>query len=127
MENTELESANQQTQELSSDEKNMAMFCHLSAFAGYLIPFGSIIGPLIIWLMKKDEMAFVDRHGKESLNFQISMLIYLFVSALLMLVVIGVFLIIGLAIFNLVVVIMASIKASNGEEWEYPLRIPFIK
>ena len=60
----------------SSDERMWGMLCHLSTFAGYLVPFGNISGPLIVWLVKKDEYAFVDDQGKESLNFQISITIY---------------------------------------------------
>jgi uncharacterized Tic20 family protein len=59
------------------DEKTWAMWCHLTAFAALLgIPFGSIIGPMIAWQIKKDESAFVDEQGKESVNFQISILLY---------------------------------------------------
>ena len=52
------------------------MLCHLSSLAGSVIPFGNIVGPLVVWLIKKDEYAFVDDQGKESLNFQISITIY---------------------------------------------------
>ena len=62
---------NQQLEPLSKDEKTWAMLCHLSAVAGFVIPFGSILGPLVVWLIKKDEMPIVDLHGKKSLNFQI--------------------------------------------------------
>jgi uncharacterized Tic20 family protein len=51
------------------DARLWGMFCHLIAFSGYVVPFGSVLGPLIIWLIKKDEMPFVDDQGKESLNF----------------------------------------------------------
>ena len=61
---------------LTSEEKNYAMLAHLLALAGLILPFGSIIGPLVIWLIKKDESPFVDKNGKESLNFQISTTIY---------------------------------------------------
>ena len=54
---------NQQLEPLSKDEKTWAMLCHLSAVAGFVIPFGSILGPLVVWLIKKDEMPFVDLHG----------------------------------------------------------------
>ncbi len=109
-------------------EKNWAMFCHLGALVGLVIPWvGSVVGPLVIWLIKKDESALVNEHGKKSLNFQISMFIYMAVGALLAVVFIGFFIIVGLGIFNLVMVIINSIKASKGEEVKYPLTIEFIK
>ncbi len=123
------ETTNQPTKkDLSQDDRTMGMFCHLASFAGYIIPFfGSIIGPLIIWQMKKDQSSFIDYHGKESLNFQITMAIAYFVSFILMIVVIGIFLLFGLAIFNLVVVIIAAIKANEGVKYQYPLNFRFIK
>lgn len=113
--------------ELSQDDKTMGMFCHLAAFAGLIIPFGSIIGPLVVWLTKKDQSEFIDHHGKESLNFQITMAIAFLVSFVLMIIVIGIFLVIGLAIFELVVIIIAAIKANDGEHYQYPFAIRFIK
>jgi uncharacterized Tic20 family protein len=103
------------------------MLCHLLALAGFVVPFGNIIGPLIIWLMKKDEFAFVDDQGKQSLNFQISMMIYAIISAVLMLVIIGIFMLIAVGITNLVLVIIASMKANEGQAYRYPLAIQFIK
>lgn len=112
---------------LTQDEKNMAMFCHLGAFSGVLIPFGNIIVPLIIWLTKKEDSEFVNYHGKESLNFQITMAIAFIISFILVFVIIGIFLLIGLGIFELVVIIIASIKASEGKPYNYPFSIKFIK
>lgn len=109
------------------DARLWGMFCHLIAFSGYVIPFGSVFGPLIIWLIKKDEMPFVDDQGKESLNFQLTMLIAVIISAILMFVVIG-FLLLGvLIIFQIIVVIIASIKANEGVRYRYPYTIRFIK
>ena len=102
------------------------MLCHLSAFAGLFVPLGNIWGPLVFWLIKKDEMPEVDMHGKESLNFQISMSIYIFVSVILVLLLIGIFLLIGLTIFWIVAVIIASVRANNGELYRYPLSIRFL-
>jgi uncharacterized Tic20 family protein len=113
--------------EISKDDKTMGMFCHLAAFAGIIIPFGSIIGPLVIWLTKKDQSEYIDYHGKEALNFQITMAIAFLISFILMFVVIGFFLLIGLAIFELVVIIIASIKANDGERYQYPFNFRFIK
>lgn len=103
------------------------MVCHLSALAGFIIPFGNIIGPLIVWLIKKDESPFVDDQGKESLNFQISITIYCIVAAILILIIIGIFLLIGLGILALVLIIMAAVKANSGEKFRYPLTIRLIR
>lgn len=104
------------------------MFCHLAALSVYIgVPFGNIIGPLVIWLIKKEEHPFVEEQGRESLNFQISMTIYFIVAGILVFVLIGILLLIALAILNLVFVIIASIRASNGEPYRYPLTIQFIK
>ena len=109
------------------EERMWGMFCHLIAFSGYLIPFGSVLGPLVIWLIKKDEMPFVDDQGKESLNFQLTMLIAMIISIILMFVFIG-FLLIGvLIIYQIVVIIIASIKANDGVKYRYPYTIRFIK
>ena len=109
------------------DERTWGMLCHLLAFSGYLIPFGSVLGPLVIWMLKKDEMPFVDDQGKESLNFQLTMLIAVIVSAILCFVLIG-FLLLGvLIIFQIVVIIMAAIKANDGVKYRYPYTIRFIK
>ena len=105
----------------SSDDKTMALFCHLSAFAGIVIPFGHIIGPLVIWLVKKDQSPYIDYHGKESLNFQIAFTIYGIVAGLLCLVVIGFLLLPILGIAWLVLTILAAIKAKDGEEYRYPM------
>jgi len=119
--------AEQIPKEPRPDERTWAMFCHLSAFAGFFIPFGNIIGPLIIWLVKRPESLFVDFHGKESLNFQISITIYSIVASLLCFRVIGIPILFGLIIFEVVMIIIATLRANNGEEYRYPLTIRFIK
>jgi uncharacterized protein len=112
---------------ISKDERTWGMLCHLIAFSGVVVPLGSLIGPLVIWLIKKDEMPFVDDQGKESLNFQITMLIAVIISAILTVVVIGFLLLAVLGIFWLVVVIMAAIKANDGVAYRYPYAIRFLK
>ena len=104
----------------SSDERTMAMLCHLAAFAGVVIPFGNIIGPLVIWLIKKDSSPYIDYHGKEALNFQIAFTIYMLISLLLMMVLIGLILLPVVGIAGLVLMIIAAIKAKDGEEYRYP-------
>ena len=109
-----------------SNVRTLAMMCHLSAFAGLFVPLGNIWGPLVFWLVKKDELPDVDAHGKESLNFQISMSIYIVVSILLSLLLIGIPVLVGLTIYWIVAVIIASVRANNGELYRYPLAIRFI-
>jgi uncharacterized Tic20 family protein len=109
------------------DARLWGMLCHLSALAGFIIPFGSIIGPLVIWLIKKNESPFVDDQGKESLNFQITVIIAAFICGVLMLILIGIFLLIALGITTLIFIIIASMKANNGEAYRYPFAIRFIK
>ncbi|MEO0794312.1 MAG: DUF4870 domain-containing protein [Verrucomicrobiota bacterium] len=110
------------------DQNMWAMICHLSALAGLIgIPFGNILGPLIIWLIKKDEMPSIDAHGREALNFQLSMTIYGVIAGVLVLVFIGVLLLAVLVVVNLVFVIIAGIKANEGELYRYPMTIQFFK
>lgn len=117
----------QDLQQLSQDDKNMGIIVHVASFAGYLIPFGSILGPLIVWLMKRDEIPFVDECGRNCLNFKISMFIWVMVSFVLMFIGIG-FLLLGiLAIVDIVLTIIAAMKASEGVCYKYPLSITFIK
>ena len=110
------------------DARLWATFCHLAALAAYIIsPIGGIIGALIVWLIKKDQSAFVDEQGKESLNFQITVAIGFLICIPLVFILIGILLAIALGIFNLVMIIVAAIKANSGEHWRYPISIRFIK
>jgi len=109
------------------DSRMWAMLCHLSALSGFIIPFGNVIGPLVIWSLKKNDYPLVEDQGKEALNFQISVLIYLFASAILIIAVIGILLLIGVGIFGLIFTVIAAIKANEGEEYRYPLTIRLVK
>jgi uncharacterized protein len=112
---------------LTDTERNWAMFCHLSAFAGFFFPFGGIVGPLVCWLSKRDESVWVYINGRDSLNFQLSILLYMTLTIPLCFILIG-FPIIGVLVtLKIVCVIIASIKASRGEAFRYPLAIPFIQ
>jgi uncharacterized Tic20 family protein len=104
------------------------MLCHATALIGIIgIPFGNIAGPLIIWLLKKNTNTFIDEQGKESLNFQLSMTIYALFGALLFLMKMGMFFLLIIAGINFILVVLASIKALNGESYIYPFKIQFIK
>lgn len=111
----------------SESERNWAMLCHLSAFAGFFFPFGGIIGPLICWLSKKDESLWINNNGRASLNFQLSMLLYIVLAIPLVFIVIGIPIIVFLGILKIICVIIASIKAAKGERYKYPISIPFIQ
>lgn len=103
------------------------MLAHLSALSGYLIPFGHVIGPLIIWMVKGKEHPFIDDQGKESLNFQITVTIAAAVSAALICVFIGIVMLIAVGVAALVLIIIAAVKANQGEPYRYPLTIRLIK
>lgn len=108
-------------------ERTWAMLCHLGALAGFLIPFGNIIVPLIIWLVKKNESDLVDDQGKESLNFQITLAIGYLICVALFFVVIGIPLAMALGIYSLIMIIIASMKANEGQKYRYPFAIRLIK
>ena len=110
-----------------ADEKSWAMGAHLAALAGMFVPCGNVLGPLVVWLTKKDASPLVDRAGKESLNFQISMTIYMAVSALMILILIGIPLLFVVALLDLIFTIVAAVKTSNGEQYRYPLTIRFVR
>ena len=112
--------------EPSQDEKTWGMLAHLSALAGFVIPFGSIIGPLIVWLMKKDEMPFVNDQGREALNFQITVGIGFIICFVLMFVLIGIPLMFALVIFTLVMTIIAAVEANKGNSYRYPFALRLI-
>ncbi len=109
-----------------------AMFCHLAGLA-WILPitpaFGSVLGPLIVWLIKKNDYPFVDEQGKEALNFQITMLIYCAVAALLILLCIGFLLLAVVIIVEVVFTVIAAVKANDGYHYRYPypLIIRFVK
>ena len=114
------EQPQQKENQPTKDERTWAMLCHFSAFAGLIFPFGNFLAPLIIWLIKKDEMPFVEDQGKEILNFQISMTIYLLISGMLCFILIGIPIIIRLIIFCSIIIIVAAINP-DGRYYQYPI------
>ncbi|MEM7077191.1 MAG: DUF4870 domain-containing protein [Pseudomonadota bacterium] len=123
-ENTEpTESAS--NSEDNREQRQWGMFAHLSAFAGIIIPFGNLIGPLIVWQMKKDD-DFISDQGKESLNFQITATLAMIVSGILTLVLIGLLMMLVIGIAWLVLVIIAAIRANDGEAYRYPFTLRLI-
>jgi uncharacterized Tic20 family protein len=112
---------------LTESEKNWAMLCHLSALAGFFFPFGAIIGPLVCWLSKRDESVWVYVNGRNSLNFQLSILLYIVLAIPLIFIIIGIPIIVILGTLKVICIIIASVNASRGEDFRYPLVIPFIQ
>ncbi|MEK1942061.1 MAG: DUF4870 domain-containing protein [Pseudomonas sp.] len=111
----------------SKDARQWAMFCHFAAFLGMVFPFGNLLGPLIVWQLKKETDPFVDDQGKEALNFQITVALAMLVCFLLMFVVIGVFLIWIVGVAALVLTIIAGIKANEGKAYRYPFCLRLVK
>ncbi|MDO5977801.1 DUF4870 domain-containing protein [Flavivirga spongiicola] len=147
---------------LDNHQKNIATFIHLSTFSRFIIPFGNLIGPIILWVANKDKSEFVDNHGKQAINFQVSILLYALILGTLTIPFfifkifngidfidfhgfhdfhinigkpspllyigggLGVLAIIGF-ILELVFIINASLKARDGELYNYPLTINFLK
>ncbi|HEX2975681.1 MAG TPA: DUF4870 domain-containing protein [Bacteroidales bacterium] len=112
---------------LTETERNWAMLCHLSAFAGFFFPFGGIIGPLVCWLSKRDDSAWINVNGRAALNFNLSILLYMILVLPLALIIIGIPLIMALGTLKVICIIIASIKAARGESFRYPLSIPFVQ
>jgi uncharacterized Tic20 family protein len=111
----------------ASEVRTWCVICHLSALAGFFIPaLGHIFGPLIVWLIKRGDSPEIDAHGKEALNFQLSMLIYNVVAGVLCLLLVGFVLLAILHILNVVFVIIAALKAGEGRIYRYPLTIRLI-
>src|SRR6267143_4203671 len=107
--------------------RTWCVLAHATALVGFLVPVaGHLVGPLIVWLAKRHDSPEIDAHGKESMNFQISMLIWNVIAAILCLVLIGIPILILLYILNIVFVIVASIKASEGTLYRYPMTIRFL-
>ncbi len=105
----------------SNDDRNLAMLAHLLGIVS------GFIGALIIWLIKKDQSAYIDEQGKEALNFQITMVIAYVASWILMFVLIGMLLIPLLMIVNLVFCILAAVAVSKGESYKYPVALRLLK
>jgi uncharacterized protein len=112
----------------TQDERTWGMIAHLAAFAGLILPFaGSVIGPLVVWLIKRDQSQFVADQGKESLNFNISVLIAAVICGALIFVAIGILLCAALFIYWICVTIIAGIKASEGIRYRHRFTLRLVK
>jgi len=116
---------------IDRNARQWAMFCHLAGLAVLLpiaLGLGGVIATLILWQIKKEEFPFVDEQGKEALNFQISIVIYSLVSALLICAAgIGIIFLVAVGLFNIICVVIAAVGANEGRHYRYPLCIRFIK
>lgn len=99
----------------------------LLGFAGFVFPFGNILGPLVLWLIKRSESPLLDRIGKEVLNFQISYTIYVAVAGILCFVLIGFLILPVIGLLWIIFMIIAAVKTGNGEEYKYPLTIRLLQ
>ena len=112
---------------VSPDERMLGMLCVLSQFLSYFSGFGGLIVPLIIWLLKRDSSKFIDQVGKETVNFQITLLILAVIGAILCVILIGGLLLFLLGIYSIVTTIIAAVKANEGVVYRYPVCFRFIK
>lgn len=111
----------------TADERTWGLIAHLAGFAGVLIPLGNVLGPLVVWFMKRDQSKFVGDHAKEALNFNITMLIVGVACWLLVFVLIGFVLLALAGLYWIVMTILAAIKANEGEPFQYPYALRLIK
>jgi uncharacterized Tic20 family protein len=109
------------------EQRQMGLFLHLSQLASLVIPVAGIILPIVIWQTQKDKIPALDAHGKMVVNWMLSELIYGFVSVVLMFVLVGFLTMLAVIVMGIVFPIVGAVKANNGEFWEYPLTIKFLK
>lgn len=113
--------------DLTQEQKTWGMIAHLASLSGFIIPLGNVLGPLVVWLIKKDTMPFVDDQGKEALNFNITVFLAAIVGAILTLVLIGLLVLLAVGIGWLVLTIIAAMKANEGQAYRYPFTLRLIK
>ena len=115
------------TEPPNKDACTWAMLCHIAGMAFFIVPIvGGVVGPLIIWQIKKDLHPFVNQSGKEALNFQISMMIYAVIAAFFWFTCIGLVLVPVVGVVDIILAIIAAVKAANGQDYRYPLSIRFV-
>ncbi len=110
-----------------SADNSLAVVMHVLGFAGFVFPFGNIVAPLILWLVKRSDSPLLDRTGKEVLNFQISFTIYAAIAGVLCFVLIGLLILPVIALLWIIFIVIAAIKTGNGEEYRYPLTIRMLQ
>ncbi len=114
------------TEPRSTESRNWAMAGHLSSFVVFLgVPI-PVLGPLVVWLLKRDDDAYAAFHAREALNFNLSVMLYGFVSAVLILALVGIALVPIVLVTWFILTIVAAVKAANGERYRYPMTIRFV-
>jgi uncharacterized Tic20 family protein len=111
---------------MTQEERPWVLGSHIGTLLGYTIALGNFLVPLFIWLSKKDQSEVIAQHAKASLNFQISMAIYLIIAAVFAFLLIGIPFLIVIPLVNLICVILATIEADKGNLYKYPFSITFI-
>lgn len=111
--------------QLEPQVRNWALGAHLSAFLGAWVAL-AFLGPLVVWLVKREDHPFIALHAREALNFNLSVLIYAIAAGILSIILIGIPILIAILVAWVVLTIIAAVKASNGEEYRYPLTIRFV-
>lgn len=111
---------------ISKEQRNWAMLAHLSGLLAFATLVGGIVGPLVLWLLRKDDMNFAAEQAKEALNFQITVFLAGLVAAVLCLILIGFLLLAILVIADIVLVVIATVKASEGVAYRYPFNLRLI-
>jgi uncharacterized Tic20 family protein len=112
---------------ISQDDKQWGMLAHLGTFLGGIVPFGNIIAPLVMMSMYQEKSEFVVKHAKEALNFQLSLLIYYTIAGISVFFLIGLLLLPSIFVFAIIYTVVAGLKAQEGEDYQYPFTIRFIK
>jgi uncharacterized Tic20 family protein len=112
---------------VDQEVRNTAVAAHLSTFAGLVVPFGSVIGPLAVWLTRRDRDPFIDQAGREALNFGITIAVYGAVVLVAALMLVGIPLLIAGVIAWVVLASLAAVRASQGQAYRYPLTMRFVR
>ncbi len=111
---------------VSDEEQTWGVLLHASAFSGLVVPFGNVLGPLLVWLIKRDESTFIEESGKDALNFQLTWTMLMLGALLSLLVGVGFLLVPLVGVAWLVIVVLATVRASEREVYEYPLTLDLI-
>lgn len=112
--------------DVDGDERTWAILVHASAFAGLFVPFGNVLGPLVVWLIKREESEFVDENGKRALNFQVTWTVIIVLALFSLLVGVGLVLVPLVALAWVILVVVATVRASENEVYDYPLTVDLV-
>ena len=120
-------SVSKDTMKPGENERLWTMLCHLGALLGYVFPFGHIIAPLALWMLKRNHVVGVDKAGRESLNFQLTVTLFALVAVMLSVVFIGFVFLFVIVVFHFSMTLLASLRAQRGLDFSYPINIRIIK